>query len=80
MISDRLRRYRTLKLRGEISPEDLGLECLELEQAIATLEPLERIVLREYYIQGKSWKEVQNYIRYSEAHTFRIAARALARL
>ena len=80
LIGDRLRRYRALKLGGEMPPEALGLECLEMEKAIAPLEPLERVMLREYYIRGKTWKEVRGFVRLSSAQTFRIADRALARL
>ena len=44
----------------------------EIEDAIDGLEPLERRLMREYYINGRKWSEVCEKIGYAHAQTHRI--------
>lgn len=59
-------------------------EQLAIEQAIASLvDPAERTVMRERYINGKSWPAVVRKMQelgYSERTTYRLHGYALAKL
>ena len=49
----------------------------KIETAIEKLKPLERALMREYYINGLTWEEVCVKLSYGWAQTHRIHARAL---
>ena len=55
-------------------------ERAAIEQAIESLEPIERMVLRARYIEGRTWEDVAGRINYSYVQTWRIHARALQKL
>lgn len=55
-------------------------ERAAIEQASESLEPIERMVLRARYIEGRTWEDVAERINYSYAQTWRIHARALQKL
>ena len=57
------------------------LEALQvIEQAIESLPPIERTVIRLYYARGLTWEQVCVEIGYSWSQTHRIHAAALERL
>ena len=55
-------------------------ELERIEQAIETLGPTERTLMRLRYIEGLSWQEVCDRIHYSWQQTHRIHANALIKL
>lgn len=59
---------------------ELAAELLAIEQAIDSLEPLERLVMRLHYIDGQTWEQVCCSISYSWSQVHRIHAAALKRL
>ena len=87
------RRIRELQAyhadRDLVEPlEDLYREKLQtlvegqirIEQAIASLTPTERELMRLRYIDGADWTEVAATIHYEWTQTHRIHAKALAKL
>ena len=60
--------------------EELVAAQLEIEEAIKTLDPTERDLVRLRYIDGLSWYKIMRTINYSEQQTHRIHARALIKL
>lgn len=59
---------------------ELAAEQLAIEQAIASLESVERDLMRCHYIDGLKWDEVCRCINYGWTQTHRIHARALQKL
>lgn len=59
---------------------ELDAELLAIERAINSLEPLERLLMRLYYIDGLTWEQVCVEITFSWSQTHRIHAAALKRL
>ena len=55
-------------------------EQLAIEQAIDSLDSLERTVMRHYYIEGLTWEEVCVEVSYSWRQTHNIHSRALEQL
>lgn len=53
---------------------------LQVEQAIESLDPLERSLMRLRYIDGRKWEEVAVAINYSWQQTHRLHAKALEKL
>ena len=53
---------------------------LKIEQAIESLSPTERELMRLRYIDGADWTEVAATINYEWAQTHRVHARALAKI
>ena len=53
---------------------------LKIEQAIDSLNPTERELMRLRYIDGADWTEVAETIHYEWSQTHRIHARALAKI
>lgn len=53
---------------------------LKIEQAIESLNPTERELMRLRYIDGADWTEVAATIHYEWTQTHRIHARALAKI
>lgn len=60
--------------------EELREEVLRIEEAIETLEPIERMLMRYRYIEGLTWEEVAVAINYSWMQMHRIHSRALSKL
>lgn len=58
----------------------LKAEQLAVEHAIASLEPIQRTLLRHYYIEGMKWEEVCVKVGYSWRQTHNIHAKALKML
>ena len=57
------------------------MEALEaIEDAVSTLEPGERLLMREHYINGLKWEKVCERIGYSWAQTHRIHRNAIRKL
>jgi len=52
----------------------------EIEDAIDKLEPIQRRVIREYYINGLKWEQVCDKIGYAWAQTHRLHREALRML
>lgn len=59
---------------------DLAREQLEIENAIAALEPVQRMVIRYRYLDALSWEDVCARVHYGWAQTHRIHAAALLAL
>lgn len=53
---------------------------VRIEQAIDSLEPVERDLLRYRYIDGMEWHQVANKIHYSQQQTYRLHEKALKKL
>lgn len=60
--------------------EALRAEALRIEQAIETLEPTERMLMRYRYIEGLTWEEVAVAINYSWRQTHNLHGRALDKM
>ena len=60
--------------------EELVIGQMRIEQAIETLNPTERELMRLRYIDGADWTEVAATINYEWAQTHRVHARALAKI
>ena len=73
-------RYRELveELNGKL--EGLLAGQRELEQILDELEPVERLVLRAYYIEGSKFDAVCKSVQYEAAQIYRIKKRALEKL
>ena len=71
-----------LKVRQmyERKEEELNRAILEIEQTIACLDPIERMILRHRYIEGMSWEKISVARNYSWRQTHNIHARALDKL
>lgn len=59
---------------------DLRAEVLRIEEAIESLEPIERMLMRCRYIDGLTWEEVAVAISYSWRQTHTIHSNALNKL
>ena len=59
---------------------DLVEGQLKIEQAIESLNPTERELIRLRYIDGAEWMDVAETINYEWAQTHRVHARALAKI
>lgn len=66
-------KYRE-KLKGLIAGQ------MKIEEAIETLNPIERELIRLRYIDGADWTEVAATIHYEWTQTHRIHARALSKI
>lgn len=69
-----------LQERYNAKLEELAAEQLAIEQAIETLDPTERMLLRYRYIDGLKWEEVCVKIGYSWVQTHEHHGRALRKL
>ena len=58
----------------------LAAELLKIEQAIDTLDPRERTVLRMYYIEGLRWENIGERTYFSWSTIHRIHSNALNKL
>ena len=52
----------------------------EIEQAIETLGPTERTIMRLRYIEGRHWQDICLRVHYSRQQTHRIHAQALIKI
>lgn len=52
----------------------------QIEQAIDSLSPTERTILRMRYIEGRSWTAISLDVYYSRQQAFRIAEKAIQKL
>lgn len=59
---------------------DLEAEQLEIEKAIASLDTIERLLLRYRYLDGLKWEEVCVRINYEWARTHELHGAALRKL
>ena len=81
-LGRKLERHGTDELREvyERKRAKLASDLKEIEDAIATLGPTERTLMRLRYIDGLSWRAVCTRICYSWQQTHRIHAQALIKL
>lgn len=63
-----------------LSKQRLTDQLRRIEDAIASLTPTERDILRLRYIEGCSWTKVALSVHYSRSATFDIHAEALRKL
>lgn len=73
-ITKPLRETYRNKLKGLIDGQ------LKIEQAIESLNPTERELIRMRYIDGAEWAEISDTLHYEWAQTHRIHARALNKI
>lgn len=73
-------RYTELKERYYAKLADIIAQQIAIEDAIDSLSPTERQLLRYRYIDGLEWEAVCVKMTYSWRQTHRIHGRALARL
>ncbi len=73
-------RYRELVEELNRKLERLIAGQRELEQILDGLEPVERLVLRAYYIEGSKFEAVCKSVQYEAAQIYRIKKRALEKL
>ncbi len=71
---------RPLKECYDAKLKELVDAILSIEDAIATLDPIERELVRLRYADGLPWFKVQAVINYSEQQTHRIHSRILQKL
>ena len=60
--------------------EKLIKDLQRVEEAIETLNPTERTLMRLRYVEGLSWQAICGRINYSWQQTHRIHARALIKI
>ena len=53
---------------------------IRIETAIGGLEPKERVLMRAYYCEGRSWREVAQDAGYSIEHTWRLHGEILKKM
>lgn len=58
----------------------LTADILRIEEAIEGLQPVERLLMRLRYIEGRPWQTICQRIGYSWQQTHRIHARALIKI
>ena len=68
-----LKKYRSLEM-------ELSKSILEIEEAIDTLAPRERALMRLYYIDGLTWERVAVEMHYTWRQAHRIHGKALEQL
>lgn len=73
-------RHAELLDRYRAKLDELATEQLAIEQAIDSLDPTARLILRHYYIEGLTWEEVCCAVNYGWAQVHRIHSRALIAL
>lgn len=69
-----------LQERYRAKMEELAAEQLAIEQAIESLEPTARMLMRYRYIDGLKWEEVAVRMNYSWTQTHDIHGKALKQL
>lgn len=69
-----------LLARYEALLSDLAAEQLAIEQAIESLEPTARMLMRYRYIDGRKWEEICLLMSYSWRQVHRLHAAALEEL
>lgn len=69
-----------LRERYRAKMEELAAEQLAIEQAIESLEPTARMLMRYRYIDGLKWEEVAVRMNYSWTQTHDIHGKALKQL
>lgn len=83
---DRDWREDTIELKEKLLQQykdkevELSAAALAIEEAIESLEPRERTIMRLYYIDGLTWEQVAVKMSYSWRQVHRIHGKALALL
>ena len=73
-------RLTSLRDQYKHKVEVLTAELAEIEEAIDTLRPRERQLLRLYYVEGMTWEQVAVVMGYSWRQVHRIHGEALRQL
>lgn len=79
-IADNLARVDNLISYYHTKLNQCLAEQQRIEQAIASLPDVERLLMRYRYIDGLDWVDVASKMHYSWQHTHRIHAEALVKL
>lgn len=79
-LDDLLERQAELLKKYKALEADLSKNILEIEEAISSLAPRERDLLRLYYIDGLAWEMVAVEMHYTWRHVHRIHGNALEAL
>ena len=72
MVEEMMNRYIRLEQKYDMLRSNLIDIQIQVEETIEKLDSKERILMRAYYIEGKSWKEVADYMGYSEDNIYKI--------
>lgn len=59
---------------------ELARRLTRIEEAVNSLQSIDRIVIRAHYVEGLTWEAVCQLTNYSWKHVHRIHARALKKL
>ena len=73
-------RHMALHEKYERKVADLTRQMAEIEEAIETLLPLERSIIRLHYFQGLTWDEVAERVNYSRRQVTRLHGWVLIKL
>ena len=79
-MEDMTARHLELQDRYKAKMAELAAEQLAIEQAIDTLEPTARMLMRYRYIDGMTWEQVCVCMSYSWRQVHNIHAKALKQL
>ena len=79
-LEDMTARHLELQVRYKAKLEELAAEQLAIEQAIDSLPPKARMLMRYRYIDGMTWEQVCVCMAYSWRQTHNIHAKALKQL
>lgn len=79
-LSDVVARHQDLIDQYCDKLDELAAEQMQIEQAIESLQPRERELIRYRYIEGLSWEEICVRMSYSWRQTHRIHANALQQI
>lgn len=78
----KIEKHSTDELREQynLKRAELADDLLRIEEAIETLGPTERTLMRLRYIEGLDWRAICSRICYSWQQTHRIHAQALIKI
>ena len=79
-LADVVARHQDLVDQYCAKLDELAAEQMQIEQAIESLQPRERELIRYRYIEGLSWEEICVRMSYSWRQTHRIHANALQQI
>lgn len=73
-------RWSQLRIRLLYKKDEISRELEYIEDIIKDLESIERILMRERYINGKEWEKICVIINYSWRQTHRLHSKILDEL
>lgn len=79
-LEDKIERVEQLRHKYAEAAQRVAMRQLEIEEAIESLEVLERVLIRYKYIDGYSWVKIAAEMNYSEPMLYIIHGHALNKL